>query len=184
MSEMGGLESRGVTVFPGREYVYSLAKTFEQQRSVNDEQKINKGYKDLFKAIFASSPNPEVLSSKVAASVFSSDDLAKVKETVKSLFMQCTLIEPTGFYKSRDTGKTYEHWGLEYETTTLNPRDVYVLVERFGLANGMKKTYLQISESLGVSATRSQQITFKALRKIRASEAFKKLTSDIALYKV
>lgn len=180
MSEViSGLEPTHVSIIPTREDVSRLVVVLQQSKDINTDQKVAQGYKNLFTAIFTSSLNPEDSSVK-AMHVLTPEELTNVKETVNTLFLQCALTEPTRFYKSKKTGKTHEHWGLEYNGTTLNPTQVYVLVNKFGLLDGVKKSYIQISESLGLkTAERSRQLTFRALRKLRNSDTFKKLTSDI-----
>lgn len=179
MSEViSGLEPTHVSVIPTREDVSKLVVALQQSKDINTDQRAAQGYKNLFTAIFTSSPNPEDSSVK-AIHVLTPEEFTNVKKTVSALFLQCTLTEPTSFYRSKKTGKAHEHWGFEYSGTTLNPTQVYILVNKFGLLDGVKKTHIQIGKSLDVSPTRSRQLTFRALRKIRNSDMFKKLASDI-----
>lgn len=179
MSEViSGLDSTHGSIVPTREDVSKLVVILQQSKDINTDQKVAQGYRDLFAAIFTSSTNQEDSSVK-AVHILTPEEFANVKKTVNTLFLQCTLTEPTSFYRSKKTGKTYEHWGLEYNGTTLNPTQTYILVNKFGLLDGVKKTYIEIGKSLGVSSTRSRQLTFRALRKLRNSDMFKTLTSDI-----
>lgn len=119
MSEMiSGLESSRGSAIPTREYVSEVVSLLKQSEDIGADRKVAQGYRDLFTAIFTSSLNPEDSSVK-AMHVLTPKELKELRKTVNTLFLQCTLTEPTSFYRSKKTGKTHDIGGLNIKTPRL-----------------------------------------------------------------
>jgi RNA polymerase sigma factor (sigma-70 family) len=61
----------------------------------------------------------------------------------------------------------FDEVGLVNALNTLNPREKFVLEQRFGLSGDKGKTLREISEKLLVTRERVGQIEHKALRKMK-----------------
>lgn len=67
------------------------------------------------------------------------------------------------------------------DVADLKPRDRQALVLRFGLDDGQGRTYRQIGETLGFSATRAHDLVARSLRTLRASRRSKRVHLIAAL---
>jgi len=178
--ELGEFEPQHNTFVPTREYVSEAVTALRKQHDVVTDQRIAEGYRDFFNAIFNRYTAIEYRK-KVISHVATSAELDQTKKIVGSIFLQCTLSEPTKTLHRAD-GRTYENWGpvcgSKYNST-LNPTQIYVIVNHFGLLDGTSKTLKQISEELGKSPVRIRQIEAQAFRHIRHPSSYEKLTPHI-----
>jgi len=165
--ELGGFEPHRNLFAPTKEYVSKVAIELQQYHDATTNQIIAQGYRDLFKNVFTKYSD---LGAEVTSHVTAPEELGRTKKEVSTMFLQ--LSEPSREYRWY-LGTRYEHW-----TPTLNPKQIFVLINRFGLIDGEKKTYKQIGEAIKLSPERIRQIEARAFRKI-LKPIYKNLTLHV-----
>ena len=85
----------------------------------------------------------------------------QLQQDLVTVFLKCTTIDPCLVKQDKAEDA---RWGL----TVLHPRAVDAIIFRFGLADGMLRTYEEVGlEVLGTSATRARQITIDGMKRLR-----------------
>ena len=60
-------------------------------------------------------------------------------------------------------------------TSSLNPQELKVIVNRFGLVDGILRTQKEVGKFLGISSQRVSQIELKATKKIKVAQSLENL---------
>ena len=60
-------------------------------------------------------------------------------------------------------------------TSSLNPQELKVIVNRFGLVDGILRTQKEVGKFLGISSQRVSQIESKATKKIKIARCLENL---------
>ena len=66
---------------------------------------------------------------------------------------------------------------IEDNLLFLNPKEKKVIVLRYGLEDGSKKTLKEVGQSLGISYPRARQLLASAIKKLRNPEISSRLKS-------
>jgi RNA polymerase primary sigma factor len=69
---------------------------------------------------------------------------------------------------------------LKQALKMLSPKERFILLERYGVTSGSKKTLDQIGIKLGFSKERVRQLESRALKKLRSSESISHLKDYLA----
>ena len=64
---------------------------------------------------------------------------------------------------------------IELITSSLNPQELKVITNRFGLVDGIFRTQREVGEFLGISRQRVSQIESKATKKIKVAQSLDNL---------
>ena len=64
---------------------------------------------------------------------------------------------------------------IELITSSLNPQELKVITNRFGLVDGIFRTQREVGEFLGISRQRVSQIESKATKKIKVAQSLENL---------
>ena len=88
------------------------------------------------------------------------------KEMLADIFLKCTQLAPVSIQKKGN--QEYPHWAGY--AGILNPREIFVLIKRFGLIDGKSSSLRSIAAEMGFkTGERTRQLEARALRNLRTA---------------
>lgn len=88
-------------------------------------------------------------------------NMAGLRYAITDIFLDCRYIKPT---VRHSTGRAHLRW---QDPAVINPKKASVLIDLFGLADGVRKSYQEIADRFEVSEERVLQATERSLTALR-----------------